>query len=109
MVTRIGLSSAKPIRTYFKEWREWKGWTQQELADRLETTTATVSRIENGARDWSKGYVEAFAHVIGCENPADPITRAPDGPDPILKLLKSASPKKQAEALRIVEALLKAG
>jgi transcriptional regulator with XRE-family HTH domain len=108
MVTRIGLRSARPIRTYFKEWREWKGWTQQEVADRLETTTATVSRIENGARDWSKGYVEAFAHVIGCDDPADPITRPPDGPDPIMKLLRSASPEKQAEALRIVEALLKA-
>lgn len=108
MVARIGISNAKPIRTYFKEWREWKGWTQQELADRLETTTATVSRIENGARDWSKGYLESFSHVIGCEDPTDPITRPPYGPEPIIKLLRSASPEKQAEALRIVEALLKA-
>lgn len=77
MVARIGLKSAKPVRTYFKEWREWKGWTQQELADRMEITAATVSRIESGDRDWSKGYLEAFSHVIGCPEPSDPITRPP--------------------------------
>lgn len=109
MVTRIGLKSAKPIRTFFKEWREWKGWTQQELAEAMETTTATVSRIEGGARDWSKGYLEAFSYVIGCDDPTDPITRPPNGPDPIAKMLRAATPEKQEEVRRVVEAMLKAG
>lgn len=109
MVTRIGLKSAKPVRTYFKEWREWKGWTQQELADRMETTAATVSRIEKGERDWSKGYLEAFSHVIGCENLTDPISRPPNAPVTLDDMLRDATPEIRRQAFKVVEALLRAG
>ena len=109
MVVRIGLKSAKPVRTYFAEWRDWKGWTQQELADRMETTAATVSRVENGDRDWSKGYLEAFAYVIGCPNPTDPITRPPNAPITLDDMLKNASPEIRRQAFTVVEALLKTG
>jgi Helix-turn-helix domain/Peptidase S24-like len=87
MVSRIHLKDAAPVRAYFAEWREWKGWSQQALAERMETTVATVSRIETGQRDWGKGYLEAFAHVIGCPNPVDPLTGPPQehgaGADPV--------------------------
>lgn len=109
MVARIGLKGAKPVRTYFREWREWKNWTQQELADRLETTAATVSRIEKGERDWGKGYLEAFAYVIGCPNPSDPITRPPDQPTTLDDMLRSASPEIRRQAFAVVETLLKTG
>lgn len=109
MVTRIGLKGAKPVRTYFREWREWKGWTQQELADRMDTTAATVSRIEKGDRDWSKGYLEAFSYVIGCPSPSDPITRKPDAPRSIDDMLQSAPPELRRQAIAVVEAMLKTG
>lgn len=109
MVTRIGLRSAKPVRTYFVEWREWKGWTQQELADRMETTAATVSRVEKGDRDWGKGYLEAFAYVIGCPNPTDPITRPPNAPITLDDMLKDATPEQRRQAIAIVETLLRNG
>lgn len=99
MVARIGLRSAMPVRTYFKEWREWKGWTQQELADRMETTKQTVSRVENGERDWSKGYLEAFSHVIGCPRPEDPISRPPGAAITLDDMLRDASPEIRAEVL----------
>lgn len=66
VVQRFKMEGARPIPVYFKEWREDKGWTQQELADSLGTSKQTVSRIETGARDWSKGYLEAFSVAIGC-------------------------------------------
>lgn len=108
MVARIGLKGAKPARIYFKEWRDWKGWTQQELADRLETTVATVSRIENGERDWGKGYLEAFSHVIGCDNPSDPITRPPDQPSAD-HLLREATKADREKVWAVIRALLKTG
>ena len=79
MTERINLQEAPTTTHYFKEWRVWKGWTQQQLADEMQTTKATVSRIENGTRDWSKGYLEAFSHVVGCASIADPISRPPEG------------------------------
>ncbi|MGB3026901.1 helix-turn-helix domain-containing protein [Paradevosia shaoguanensis] len=66
MAKRYELPAAPKSEAFFKEWRESRGWTQQELADRLETTVAMVSRIEGGERDWGKGYLEAFSYVIGC-------------------------------------------
>lgn len=109
MVARIGLKNAKPVKTYFAEWRVWKNWTQQELADRMDTSAATVSRIEKGERDWGKGYLEAFSFVVGCPNPTDPITRAPDTPITLDDMLKSATPELKRQAFAIVETLLKTG
>lgn len=109
MVTRIGLKGARPVRTYFAEWREWKGLTQQELADRMETTAGTISRVENGTRDWSKGYLEAFSYVIGCPNVIDPITRPPGAPISLDDMLRDASPDMRRQAIAVVEAILKTG
>lgn len=112
MVARIGLAGAKPANIYFREWREWKLLTQQELADRMETTAATVSRVETGDRDWSKGYLEAFAYVIGCPNVFDPISRPPPGHDArpsIDEMMRDAPLEKQRQILLVVEALLKTG
>lgn len=109
MVARIGLKGARPVKSYFAEWRRWKGWTQQELADRLETTVATVSRIENGERDWGKGYLEAFAFVVGCPNPTDPITRPPGLPASLDDMLKDAPPDLRRQAIAVVETLIKTG
>lgn len=45
-------------------WRSSRGWTQEQLAERIGTTKATISKLESGARsmseDWIKGYVSAF-------------------------------------------------
>jgi transcriptional regulator with XRE-family HTH domain len=90
MTERIVLQDAPKATNYFREWRIWKGWTQQQLADEMQTTKATVSRIENGTRDWSKGYLEAFAHVIGCANIADPLLRPPEGKVENLNSVRSA-------------------
>ncbi len=105
MVTRIGLRGARPANLYFREWREWKGWTQHELANRLETTAATVSRVEMGKRDWGKGYLEAFAFVVGCEL-ADPITRPPTQPSAD-GMLRYASPQQRRQVLNVIAAILK--
>lgn len=109
MVARIGLKGAKPVKTYFREWREYKNWTQQELADRLDTSAATVSRIEKGERDWGKGYLEAFAYVVGCPNPTDPITRPPGQAVSLDDMLKNAPPEIQRQALAVVKTILKTG
>lgn len=77
MVTRIQLNNAPAVRMYFREWRKAAGMTQQQVADRLGTTAATISRIENGKLDFSGKFLAAFAFVVGCPNPNDPVTRPP--------------------------------
>lgn len=77
MVTRITIAGARTIPIYFREWRNEKGWSQQDVAERLGTTKQTVSRIERGVMDWGKLYLEAFSHICECPNPIDPISRLP--------------------------------
>jgi hypothetical protein len=109
MVARIGLKGAKPVKTYFREWREWKGWTLEELADRMETTAATVSRVESGTRDWGKGYLEAFSHVIGCPHDIDPIRRPPGAALTLDDMLRNATPEQRKQVLAVVITLLSTG
>lgn len=106
----------KMHRAFFLEWREARKWTQGELLDRLagigvEMSIGSLSRYENGEQPYSQDVLYALAHVFGCE-PQDLITINPLAPEPprlVWDALKKASPEKQAEAWRIVEALLKAG
>ena len=106
MVARIGPRNARPFRVFFKEWREHRGLTQEKVADRLDTTKATVSRMESGKTQFNRGYVEALAEALDCE-PND-LFHPPDRPS-IDDLLRKASPEDRARVISIVEAYLKTG
>jgi transcriptional regulator with XRE-family HTH domain len=81
MGKRISMEGAPLAPNYFRQWREWKGLRQRDIADPLDITTSAVSNIESGKSAWSKGFLEAFSHIVGCPNISDPITRPPLNPD----------------------------
>lgn len=62
-------------RIYLREWREKKGLTQAAVAGRLEfldderlpTTAASLSRLENGKQPYSEPIINALAEIYGCE------------------------------------------
>lgn len=106
MVARIGPKSGKPFRIYFREWREKRGFTQEQIAERIETTKATVSRMETGKVQYNRGYVEALAGALAIE--PDQLFRDPEQPSAD-SLLQKASPEQRARVLSVIEALLKTG
>ena len=59
----------KPFRArskhYIRAWREYRNLTQQQLADRMETTRETVSRIENGNVPYNQDFIEQCAVELG--------------------------------------------
>jgi transcriptional regulator with XRE-family HTH domain len=67
MVTRIGPRSLPRAarRLYIREHRLAAGLTQQQLADRLDTSKATISRIETGSRDFTGDFLDAVAEALG--------------------------------------------
>lgn len=96
-------------RTFLKEWREHRGLTQEQAAERLAISRTLLSKIENAKSPYSQGFLEAAAMAYRCE-PADLIMRNPLNPDAVWSItdnLRKASPEKVREAAAIVEALLK--
>lgn len=68
-------------KTYFRDWREHLGLTQDQVVARLEEfgsrheeavgrlpkTTASLSRLENGHQPYSQPILEALSEVYGIE------------------------------------------
>lgn len=53
------------IGVLLKQAREEAGFTQDELADKLNTKKSAVSRIENHAKDIRLSTLEKYAKVFG--------------------------------------------
>jgi transcriptional regulator with XRE-family HTH domain len=68
-----------PPHSYLKAWRKFIGMNQGELAEKLGTTAATISRYETGDHEPPVSYIFMLADICGCKNPGDPISRLPDG------------------------------
>lgn len=66
---RIG--SETPPRHYIAEWQQLKSLTQQQLADELGTSKATISRWESHARDINGSALRAVASALGLGSTAD--------------------------------------
>lgn len=49
---------------YLKAWREHRGLTQQQLADKLDTDKAVISLLENGKRRLDDRWLQRLADVL---------------------------------------------
>jgi transcriptional regulator with XRE-family HTH domain len=71
--------------TYIRAWRKHRGFTIDQLVGRLaelsvDTTGASISRIERGAQPYSQDILEAIAAALDVAV-ADLIENNPDVPD----------------------------
>lgn len=98
--------------------REERGWVQEELAFRCNTTSATISRIEQGRAQPSFSMLHALAHGFGLTLSeliavSEGAKRPPPSPteDPLdneaTQLFKSLSPIQKAACLSFIRAMLR--
>lgn len=94
-----------PKRTiYLREWRKHRALTQEQLADRLDTSVPTISRWENGKMNWMGDALPAFAEALGCDI-AD-LFRDPLKPEyKLWRIISGMRPDAQSRALKVLEAL----
>lgn len=75
----MGKKRKKKRPHFIRPWRKFRHLTQQQLAERLDITQATLSRIEKGEIAYTQPVLEAIADALACE-PGDLIMRDPHLP-----------------------------
>ena len=100
MPTRVG--NPKNRRKHFvKEWRLFRGLTQQKLADRLKTTKANISAIELLKHNYVQDFLEACADALGTD-PGSLIMRDPSDRTAPWGLWDQANPAQRKQAIRVL-------
>lgn len=97
----------RPRKVYVAEWREAKGLTQKQLAERLESDVMTVSRWELGKVAISTDALAALAEALGGDlmEPED-LYHHPDQPTPN-QLLRGQAPDIIDSAMKMIRAIRK--
>lgn len=105
MVTRI--VPKKPLKLSIAQWRKRRHMTQEQLAEKIETTKGTISRWEKGkaadeegGRDITLNALTAIAEVLHCRV-ADLIDD-PEYPGAILAKMDEAA---RDRAIRLIKAI----
>lgn len=94
----------KPVRWYLRDWRHSRGWTLQQLGDRMDATKSQISKLELGDTQWDAGWLARAAFAFGCE-PND-LLFPPDKPSPA-ELLRGLSTEETEKVIDLARAITK--
>lgn len=72
MATDKARPAPKPQRRphFIKQWRKYKGLTQDQLAERIGVTGGTISQLETGRINYTQSIIERLAEEFRC-SPGD--------------------------------------
>lgn len=94
--------------TFIRQWREFRGLTLEQLADRVGTTHASLSRIERGKQPYVQPLLEAIAEAL-MTDPASLIIRNPQDPEGIWSVWDQAKPGERQMIVDIARTVVKTG
>lgn len=95
-------------RTFFKEWRQHRGLSQEQLADRLDTSVASISRIESGSQPYTQDVLEALAEAL-MTDPASLLMRNPDDPEAMWSIWEQAKKGERQLIEELARSVVKTG
>ncbi len=97
------IKSSQTLRLFIAEWREVRGLSQEDLANRIGTTKASVSRWETGKRDITGEVIASISTALGVE-PVQLFRHPTD--TPLDDILGAASPTLRRKAEKVLKALI---
>lgn len=106
MPKRIKNKKVQRSRHFIKEWRKFRGLTVAQLADRLSTSNASISRIENGEQPYTQDFLDACADALSTDS-ASLIMRNPLESAGIWTIWEKALPAEREQIVSVAEALTK--
>jgi transcriptional regulator with XRE-family HTH domain len=89
-------------RHFIRPWRLYRGLTQQQVADRIGTTKANISRVETFKQPYTQDFLEAMAEALSTD-PASLIMRNPTDPEAPWSLWEQAKIGQRKQALRVLQ------
>jgi transcriptional regulator with XRE-family HTH domain len=109
-----GMSTVKPRfkpqppRHFVRQWRNHRGLTLEELAERVGVTHGALSQLETGRTRYTQKMMEALADALNC-TVADLLIRDPSDPEGIWSIWDNAKPGERRQIVEVAKTLLKTG
>ena len=95
-------------RTFIRQWRQHRGLTLEQLADRLEMTPSHLSMLERGQRGYAQDTLEALADALQTDV-ASILMRDPSDPDAMWSVWDQAKPAERRMIVDIAKTIVKTG
>src|SRR5262245_65816335 len=80
-----------PRPTFIKQWRIFRGLSQEALAERTGMSNGNISLIERGRQNYTQETLERIADALQCE-PADLLARSPGDTEDLWQIFRQAKP-----------------
>jgi transcriptional regulator with XRE-family HTH domain len=95
--------SSPPEPNYIKAWRELRGYTQEQLGEKIGTTGAVVSLLENGQRSLSTKWLRKIAPALET-TPGFLLDHHPDDiPADVMQIWSEIPEGNREQALRVLQ------
>ncbi len=94
-------------RHFLSAWRRYRALSQEQLAERVGLSKASVSRIESGKTPYTQDVLETIAIVLDTD-PASLLAQDPideDGVWVLVEHLRRLAPSARRRALAVLDAL----
>ena len=95
-------------RTFFKQWRKFRGLTLEAAAERAGMTAGNISAMERGTQGYTQDGLEALAWAYGTD-PANLINVDPTDNDGIFSIWERAKPAERTMIVQIAQTIVKTG
>lgn len=97
----------KPNRrpTFIRAWRKHRGLSLEALAERVDMTHASLSRIERGEQPYNQDLLEVIAEALNCEVP-DLLMRNPTDPEGMWSIWEKAKPGEKQQIVEVMKVII---
>lgn len=95
-------------RIFLKEWRTYRGLTQETLAERAGMSKGNISQLEQNVQGYSPEGLESLAHALQCD-PGQLLSVDPTKDDAIWSIWEKAKPAERRMIVELAKTIIKTG
>lgn len=95
-------------RHFLKQWRRFRGYTQERLAEMIGCDQSFVSKVETFKKPYDEQYLERAAEALRTEV-VDLLIRDPSKPEGIWSIWDQLAPAQQEQVVEVAKVLKRTG